>query len=211
MKLKFVNFSQDIFKLDFEKIRKLDGWGDLSAKNLNYSINQKKNISLHKLIYALGIRHIGLENAKLLAKYFISFDKFKNFSKKKKYKELLNIDGIGETCEFNKKLFSNDTNLKVLSELDKELKVYNAVLNKKNGKLKDKTFLVTGKLNGISRAEVKSLIEENSGTTVSTISNKLNFLITGEKPTKRKLEIARELKIKIIDQDAFLNMLKKTS
>ncbi|MDA9725573.1 NAD-dependent DNA ligase LigA [Candidatus Pelagibacter sp.] len=211
-KLKFVNFPQDIFKLDLEKIKNLDGWGDLSVKNLSYSINQKKNISLHRLIYALGIRHIGLENAKLLAKYFISFDKFKNFSKQNKYKELLNIDGIGETqVNSIKNFFSNDTNLKVLSELDKELKVYNAVLNNKNGKLKDKTFLVTGKLKGISRAEVKSLIEENSGTTVSTISNKLNFLITGEKPTKRKLEIARELKIKIIDQEAFLNMLKKTS
>ena len=57
----------------------------------------------------------------------------------------------------------------------------------KNGLLKDKSFLVTGKLNGISRAEVKSLIEENSGTTVSSVSKKLNFLITGDKPTKRKV------------------------
>ena len=84
-------------------------------------------------------------------------------------------------------------------------------MNKKNGKLKEKTFLVTGKLNGISRAEVKSLIEENSGTTVSSISNKLNYLIVGEKPTRRKVESARELKVKIIDQEEFLNLLKKTS
>ena len=77
--------------------------------------------------------------------------------------------------------------------------------------LKDKTFLVTGKLNGISRAEVKSLIEENSGTTVSTVSNKLNYLIIGEKPTKRKVDSARELKIKIINQEEFLQMLNKAS
>ena len=210
--LKIINFPQDIFRLDFKKIEKLDGWGDLSVKNLNYSINQKKNISLERFIYALGIRHIGLENAKLLAKYFISFDKFKNFPKNNKYEELLNIDGIGETqVNSIKNFFSNDTNLKVLKELDKELIVDNAVLNKKNGKLKEKTFLVTGKLNGISRAEVKSLIEENSGTTVSSISNKLNYLIVGEKPTRRKVESARELKVKIIDQEEFLNLLKKTS
>ena len=211
-KLKIVKFPQDIFRLDFDKIEKLEGWGDLSVKNLKHSINEKKNISLERFIYALGIRHIGIENAKLLAKYFTSFSKFKNFSKQNKYKELLNIDGIGETqVNSIKNFFSNKTNLKVLIELDKDLNVNNAIVNKKKGKLKDKTFLVTGKLNGISRAEVKSLIEENSGTTVSTVSNKLNYLITGEKPTKRKVDSARELKIKIINQEEFLQMLNKAS
>ena len=77
--------------------------------------------------------------------------------------------------------------------------------------MQNKSFLVTGKLNGVSRAEVKSLIEENSGITVSTVSNKLNYLIVGEKPTRRKLESAKELKIKIINQEDFLKMLNKTS
>ena len=211
-KLKIIKSPQDIFRLDFDKIEKLEGWGDLSVKNLKYSINEKKNISLERFIYALGIRHIGLENAKLLAKYFTSFAKFKNFSKQSRFEELLNIDGIGETqANSIKNFFSNITNLKVLNELEKDLNVNNAIVNKKEGKLKGKTFLVTGKLNGISRAEVKSLIEENSGTTVSTVSNKLNYLITGEKPTKRKVDSARELKIKIINQEEFLQMLNKAS
>ncbi len=76
---------------------------------------------------------------------------------------------------------------------------------------KAKSFLVTGKLNGISRAEVKSLIEENSGITVSTVSNKLKYLIIGDKPTRRKVESAKELKIKIIDQIQFLKLLDKSS
>ena len=63
----------------------------------------------------------------------------------------------------------------------------------------------------ISRAEVKALIEDNSGITVSSVSKKLNYLITGEKPTKKKIESAKALKIKIIDQDEFLKMLNKTS
>ena len=160
----------------------------------------------------MGIRHIGLENAKLLAKYFVSFFKFKNFSKQNKYIELLNIDGIGETqVNSIKNFFSNKMNLRVLNELEKILTISNAIIKKKGGLLNNKTFLVTGKLNGISRAEIKSLIEENSGIIVSSVSKKLDYLITGEKPTKRKLDSAKMLKIKIISQDEFLNMLNKTS
>ena len=211
-KLKLIKYPQDIFNLDYNKIKKLDGWGNLSVENLKYSINQKKNISLEKFIYALGIRHIGLENAKLISKYFETFMKFKNLSKTKKFDDLLNIDGIGET-QINsiKSFFLNQINLKVLNELEKVLTINNSVLENKNGLLKNKTFLVTGKLDGISRAEVKSLIEENSGTTVSSVSKKLNFLIIGDNPTKRKIETAKSLKINIIDQKQFLNMLNKTS
>ena len=79
------------------------------------------------------------------------------------------------------------------------------------GLLKNKTFLVTGKLNGISRAELKSLIEENSGKTVSSVSKKLNYLIIGDKPTKKKIDNAKELKIHVIDQAEFMKMLNKSS
>ena len=96
-KLKLIKFPQDIFKLDYNKIEQLEGWGRLSVENLKYSINQKKIISLERFIFALGIRHIGLENAKLLSKHFISFLKFQNLSKTKNYDDLLNIDGIGDT------------------------------------------------------------------------------------------------------------------
>ncbi len=211
-KLKFLKYPQDIFKLDYSKIEKLDGWGQLSVKNLIYSINQKKNISLERLIYSLGIRHIGLENAKLLSKHFTSFSKFKNLSVQSDYEDLLNIDGIGETQVNSIKIFfSNKTNIKVLNELEKVLVVKNAIQNSKDGLLKNKTFLVTGKLNGISRAELKSLIEENSGKTVSSVSKKLNYLIIGDKPTKKKIDNAKKLKINVIDQAEFMRMLNKTS
>ncbi len=211
-KLKFIKYPQDIFKLDFSKIENLDGWGKLSAQNLKYSIDQKKKISLERFIYSLGIRHIGLENAKLLSKHFISFSKFNNLSKKSDYEDILNIDGIGETQISSIKIFfSNEANKKVLNELGKVLLIKNANQISNNGLFKNKTFLVTGKLNGISRAEVKSLIEENSGKTVSSVSKKLNYLIIGEKPTKKKIDNAKRLKIKIIDQSEFLIMLNKTS
>ena len=145
-----------------------------------------------------------------MAKYFISFSRFKDLSKDNKFGDLLNIDGIGETqVNSIKSFFSNKKNLDVLNNLEKVLTVNNAIQDKKDGPLKNKTFLVTGKLTGVSRAEVKSLIEENSGITVSSVTKKLNYLIVGEKPTKRKVESAIELKIKIIDYNQFLKMLNK--
>ena len=211
-KLKFIKLPQDIFRLDFEKIEKLEGWGRLSVENLKYAINERKNISIERLIYSLGIRHIGLENAKLISKYFKSFSKFKALSKNKNYNDLLNIDGIGET-QINsiKNFFSNKINIDVLDQLESILNIKDALEENKNGKLKNKTFMITGKLNGISRAEVKSLIEKNAGSTVSSISKKLNYLIIGEKPTKRKIEAAKNLKIIILDQKQFLTLLNKTS
>ena len=124
----------------------------------------------------------------------------------------MNIDGIGETqVNSIKNFFSNKMNLRVLNELGKILSINDAVVKKKKGSLSNKTFLVTGKLNGISRAEVKSLIEENSGITVSSVSKKLDYLIVGDKATKNKVLNAKKLKIKIIDQFHFLEMLNKTN
>ena len=160
----------------------------------------------------MGIRHIGLENAKILSKYFKSFLKFKSLSNNDAYNELLNIDGIGEVqIKSIKNFFSNKVNINILDELNKILNIKNAISEKKNRLLKNQTFMITGKLNGMSRAEAKSLIEENSGTTVSSVSKKLDYLIIGEKPTSKKIVTAKELKINIIDQDQFLKMLNKTS
>ena len=121
---------------------------------------------------------------------------------------MLNIDGIGET-QINsiKNFFANNTNMKVLNELEKELIIKDAKIQKTNGLLNNKTFMLTGKLDGISRAEAKSLIEENSGSIVSNVSKKLDYLVTGEKPTKRKIDAAKELNIKILSQKEWLKML----
>ena len=210
--LNLIKLPQDIFNLDFKKIENLEGWGKQSMENLKYSINQRKNISLERLIYSLGIRHIGLENAKILSKYFKSFSNFINFSNEVNLDDILNIDGIGETqLQSVKNFFENKVNLNILKKLQKILEVKDAVINNKNGILNEKTFMVTGKLNGISRAEVKSLIEENSGSSVSTVTKKLNYLIIGDKPTKKKVDKALELKITILNQSEFLKMLNITS
>ncbi len=211
-KLNLIKLPQDIFNLNYEKIKNMEGWGIQSVSNLKYSIDARKNISFERFIYALGIRHIGLENAKLIAKSLKSSKNFLNLSKSGKINELLNIDGIGET-QINsiKNFFLNKTNLKVLNELSQVLSIKNSNEAKKNGPLKEKTFLLTGKLDGISRAEAKSIIEQNSGTIVSGITKKLNYLIVGDKPTKKKIDTAKQLKVKILNQKEWLSMLDNTS
>ncbi len=96
-KLKLIRLPQDIFNLNFKKIEFLDGWGKQSVANLKYAIEEKQNISFERFIYSLGIRHIGFENAKLIAKTLRLPGNLVNLSDKTKLNDLLNIDGIGET------------------------------------------------------------------------------------------------------------------
>ena len=210
--LKLIRYPQDIFKLDYKKIENLDGWGDQSVNNLKFSINEKKNISLERFIFALGIRHVGLETAKLISKYVKTSQNFLRLDKINNLKDIENIDGIGETqIESIKKFFLLKTNKQIINDLNDLLNIKTFQKSKSDGLLKNKTFMFTGKLTNISRSEAKNLIEQNSGSIISNVSKKLDYLIIGEKPTKRKVDSAKELKIKIISQSDWLKMLNKTS
>ena len=205
--LNLIRFPQDIYNLDYTKISNLDGWGNLSVSNLKYSIDQSKKVSFERFLYAIGIRHIGIENAKLLAEYTKSLKNFMSFVDKNKLNELLNIDGIGDKqIKSLKKFFDNKLNYSVIEKLTLILNISDLKLNK-NGKLLNNTFMFTGKLSDMSRAEAKSLIEKNSGSVVSSVNKKLKYLIVGEKPTSRKIEQAKNLGIKIISQKEWLNLL----
>ena len=210
--LKLIRLPQDIFNLKYDEIEAIEGWGKLSVSNLKYSIEQKKQISLDRFIYSLGIRHIGQENAKIIARHLKTAINFFELPDSKNIESLSNIDGIGSTqIQSIKKFFLNKTNIKVLSELEKNLKIENTVLINNKGLLKDKTFMLTGKFNGVSRAEAKSLIEQNSGKIINNVNKKLDYLIAGEKPTTKKINAAKELSIKVIDQKEWMEMLNKTS
>ncbi len=210
--LKIIKLPQDIFNLDYNEIENLEGWGKLSVTNLKFSIDQKKQISLERFIYSLGIRHIGQENTKLIARHLKSSLNFLKLSENKNFDNLSNIDGIGPTqIKSIKNFFLNKTNLKVLFELNKCLSIADIIPINDNGLFQNKTFMLTGKLNGISRAEAKSLIEQNSGKIISNVNKKLDYLITGEKPTTRKVHTAKELGVKIISQPEWIKMLNKSS
>ena len=204
---KIIRFPQDIFNLDYNKIEKLDGWGKQSVSNLKYSIEASKNLSLNKFIYALGIRHIGQENAKLIAKHLQNVQNFIIIDKNYNFKSFTNIDGIGEIqISSIQKFFSIKENLTVIKELSNTLHIADEVINN-SGKLKNLSFMITGKLANMSRAEAKSIIEKNSGKILSSVNKKLNFLIAGEKPTTKKVNQAKELGIKIIDQNTLIKLL----
>ena len=205
--LKLINKPQDIFNLNYSKIERFEGWGKLSTDNLRRSIEKSKNVSLHRFIYALGIRHIGNENAKLISENVVNISDFIQIIKTNNFHKFSNINGIGET-QINslKSFFSNKLNLSVLIELNNILNIESVNLNK-SGILNNKTFMFTGKLVGMSRAEAKSIIEKNSGTTLTSISKNLNYLVIGDKPTKRKIDEAKNLGIKIISQDQLKKLL----
>ncbi|WP_415314799.1 NAD-dependent DNA ligase LigA [Candidatus Pelagibacter sp. Uisw_137] len=210
--LKLVRLPQDIFKLNYKKIEELEGWGKLSVANLKFSIEEKKNISLERFIYSLGIRHIGQENAKLITRHLKRAPNFFRLSEESNIESLSNINGIGITqIQSIKKFFLNKINLKVLSELEKNLTIKDIILINNDGLLRNKTFMLTGKLNGISRAEAKSLIEQNSGKIINNVNKKLDYLIAGEKPTLKKINIAKDWNIKVINQAEWLKMLNKSS
>jgi DNA ligase (NAD+) len=205
--LKLIKLPQDIFKLNFDKIEKLDGWGKLSASNLKYAIDESKKINLDRFIYALGIRHIGLENAKLLSQHSKSVKNFYQMTKNFNFNTLSNIDGIGDTqIKSLKNFFSDKINLSVINELKRFLVIVNNVQSTK-GIFKNKTFMFTGKLEDISRSEAKSLIEKNAGKIVSNVNKKLDYLVIGINPTNRKVIQAKELNVKVIDQKKWQKML----
>ena len=208
--LNLVKLPTDIYKLNFNKISQLDGWGKLSAKNLENSINETKKISLDRFIFALGIRHIGQENAKILAKYFKSIDNFKKLAESRDqiFNSLLDLDGMGETqISSLKNFFSNKINKKIFLELIKYLNIENVLENSK-GKFFNQTFMFTGAMEKMSRSEAKQIVENEGGKVLGSPSKKLNFLVSGDsKPTQKKLNKAKELGVKILSEKEWYQLI----
>ena len=211
--LKLIKRPSDIFKLDFNKVSTLEGWGSLSIKNLITAIENAKKVSLNRFIYSIGIRHIGQENAKILAGFFISINKFSNLfnqvKRKSSLQNLSNLDGIGETqIKSIEIFFLNIKNQEVVKSLIEELKIENFQVAKKNGKFANKTLMFTGGFEKISRSEAKALTENNGGKVLGSISKRLDILVVGNsKPTKKKIDKAKELKIQIIQENEWYKIL----
>ena len=212
--LNMIKYPADIFNLNFKKISSLDGWGDLSASNLEKAIKKSQKISLDKLIFAIGIRHIGQENAKTLAKYFVNIKKFEELFDKIKRKKILNylleLDGIGETqVNSLETFFSNSSNLNAVSNLIKELNITDFKTSK-SGIFYGKTIMFTGGLSKMSRAEAKAIVEKEGGKILGTVSKKLDYLVVGDsKPIYKKTEKAKQLNIKIIDEKRWHSLLNR--
>ena len=211
--LNLIKEPSDIFQLNYSKIEKLEGWGTVSINNLKKAISKSQHISLEKFIYSIGIRHIGQENAKILASFFISIHEFtKLFDLKTRKKILTNLaelDGIGETqIQSINNFFSNKTNIKITNEFIKNLKIDDYTAQSVNGKFSNKRLMFTGGFQNMSRSEAKAIAENNGGKVLGSISKKLDFLVVGDsKPTKKKIDQAKELNIRIILEKEWNKML----
>ena len=205
---KLIKYSYDIFNLDINILKKFDGWGKKSIINLKNSINKSKKVSLDRFIFSLGIRHIGHENAKVLAKHFLSVQQFfetckkLNINNKNYFDELHSIDGIGiSQIDSLKKFFLSKQNLAVVSNLINLLDVKNYKLLIQKTPLSDKLIMFTGGFEDKSRSELKFLAENLGAKIVNSISKNTNFLIVGsQKPTTRKISEAKKLNIKILNE-----------
>jgi len=213
--LKFIKTPADIFRLNYDKIEKLEGWGELSIKNLQKAIQDSKAIVLDRFIYSIGIRHIGQENAKILGAFFKTDKKFSELFNTKKRKDILNslydLDGIGDTqVKSIEDFFSNQKNSNIIQSLMSVLKIEDFKKINKKGKLGNKNIMFTGGFEKMSRSEAKALAEENGAKILGSVSKKLDYLVIGNsKPTKKKIEKAKELKIDLMTEEKWYDLLNR--
>lgn len=206
----FIKDLVDIYHLDRYKddIVSLEGFGEKSYENLKKSIDKSRNTNLVRLIASLGIDGVGVAGAKMLAKYFDEdIEKIINATKE----ELQEIDGVGEVLAFNiYEYFKDKEKLEKLNELLKELKLEKVFSNlENNSKISQMTFVITGSLEKFdNRKALQNFIEEKGAKVSSSVSNNTTYLINNDNMSNSsKNKKAKDLGIKIITEEEFLNLL----
>lgn len=194
----------DIYNLDFNKILSLEGFKETSANNIINSVNNSKNNDLSKLIFALGIRHIGAKAGKLLADYFKDIDLVMNAS----VDDILQIDGFGKImAESVVEFFSSDSTKELIAKLKEagvNMKSTNVV---EDTRFSGMTFVLTGTLPTLKRAEASKIIESFGGKTSSSVSKKTTYVLAGEEAGS-KLDKANKLGVQVISEEEFKEMIK---
>ena len=205
----FIGNIADIYSLKNHKqdLTRLEGYGEKSISNLLDAIEESKNNSLERLIFALGIPHVGAKTAKILATHFETMDKFKNASQE----ELTQIPDIGEIIAKSIiDYFNNDHNNAIVEEL-KDIGVnmeYTGPKVEVNEDFNNKTFVLTGSLEIFTREEAESRIEQLGGKTSGSVSKKTSVVIVGANPGSKYTK-AQELGIEIWTEEEFRDRLEK--
>lgn len=194
----------DIYSLTFEEISSLKKNGRKFAQNLIDAIEQSKNNNLDKLINALGIRHIGIKTAKILAKQYKSMEKLMNAS----YIDLSIIPEIGTiTAKSIVDFFEQEQTKDLISKLESANVNMNYKMdNKADERFSGKTFVLTGSLEKYSREKASEIIENFGGKTSNSVSKNTSYVLAGEEAGS-KLKKAQGLGIEIIDEQTFENMI----
>lgn len=207
----FVNYgliekTEDIYSLTFEKINSagLDGFKDKSITNIITSIENSKNNDLSKLIFALGIRHVGAKAGKLLSDHFRTMDRIVNAS----VEEILEIDGFGEImAESVSEFFKNEKSRSLIASLKDAGVNMNSLSVITDSRFSGKTFVLTGTLASLTRAQASKIIEGFGGKTSSSVSKKTSYVLAGD-AAGSKLEKANALGVEVISEAQFQKMIK---
>jgi DNA ligase (NAD+) len=206
---KLVRDFGDLYRLTKDDLLSIERMGDKSASNILDAIERSKRRPLGSFLFALGIRHVGLQSAKLLASYFGSLESFKDAS----LEDLQHVEGVGNiVAESIRAFFTTPENLKVLAELKKlgvlPVEEKRAAPPRTKPPITGKTFVLTGTLDSLPRHEAERLIESFGGKVASSVSRKTDYVVVGAEAGS-KLDRARELGIKTLSEKEFQKLLSE--
>jgi DNA ligase (NAD+) len=217
-----VMHAADIFTLQArdarsrKKLVEREGYGEVSVRNLFAAIDARRRIELNRLIYALGIRHVGEGNAKLLARHYHSIETFRGAMRaagkghdSEAWQELDNIEGIGEVvAEAVVEFFAEPRNLKALDELLAEIEVIPVAQARQDTPVAGKTVVFTGSLTRFTRDEAKAGAERLGAKVAGSVSKKTDYVVAGE-AAGSKLDKARELGVTVLSEDDWLALISE--
>ncbi|HAT03267.1 MAG TPA: hypothetical protein DCS29_00610 [Candidatus Magasanikbacteria bacterium] len=194
----------DIFTLTRGDLEPLERFAEKSADNLITAIEKAKHVTLSRFIFGLGIRHVGEETAIRLAEKFESIQKIMNVSTE----DLLNVDDVGpRVAESIVEYFQDKENINLVNDLlNNGIKIKHERIKIGDSRLKNKTFVLTGTLQTMSREEAEAKIRELGGHPGGSVSKKTDYLVVGENPGS-KYGKAQELGVQVIDEDGFVNLM----
>lgn len=201
---KIIEDVSSLYRLRKEDIVSIERMGDLLAQKLIDAIQKSRDAQLDRVLFALGILHVGEHIAKTLAMKFRNMDDIENAP----VDGLLRIEGIGpEIAESIHDFFHTKENQALLKRLKTFLRIANPYEQAATGHLKDKRFVFTGGLAAISRDRAKQLVEQSGGSTTESVSKKVHYVVAGDQPGS-KLDKARSLGLKILTEQEFLELIK---
>ncbi len=199
-----ISKTYDIYNLDYEKIAALEGFKETSANNIKESVEKSKSNDLGKLVFAFGIRHIGAKAGKLLADYFKDIDSIMNAD----VEDILEIDGYGLVmAQSVAEYFSLASSIELINKLKSAGVNMKSKTVIQDERFKGMTFVLTGTLPTLKRAEASKIIESFGGKTSSSVSKKTTYVLAGEE-SGSKLDKANKLGIEVISEEEFMGMVK---
>ena len=198
----------DLYDLKKEDLLKLERLAEKSVSNLLAGIEASKAVPFERVLFAIGIRHIGETTAKKLAYYFKNVDALKNAS----LEQLLEVGDIGEkTAQTIIAYFGDEKSIEIIEKLRQkglQFELSSEQLVKTSEKLKDLSFVVSGVFSKFSRDDLKKTTEQNGGKNIGSISGKTSFVLAGENMGPEKLKKAEKLGIPILSEDDFIKMIE---